>query len=506
MKKTITFSVLLITVLSILSKLLGFLRETVVAYYFGTTQEADIFFLVFGLFNFITAAVGISLGCAFLPVFLKIKNEKGAEKADLLAVRFSVQLLFLMLPVIVILYFYSDCFAYLIAPSYSVQSLATVAYYIQVLSVIAYFTVVSYVFFDVLNAYKKYGIRQLTGMLFSVISIVFLYFFAGSAGINALIYSVVVASVIQFVILVIVLFHDKRICVSLNIFSFSGMRETYLSIFPVLLGTGVWYFRNAIDRVIATGLDAGSISALNYSGTLFSLINTLIIASIVTVFYTEFSQQYVDKKLENVSKTLNNGIISLCVLLCPIMIISIIESEDIISILFLRGEFKQESVALTALTFSLYLIGTPFYAMRDILTRFCYSTDNRKIPVRNSLIAVVLNIPLSYMFSRYWGAGGITLASAIVSILLTFLLFIDVKNNNSFLNFSILRNSLIKIFLSTLLCIFLGYILRIHLNVELGRFVRLLIISCVVFISYFAFLYLLRLKELAFVFEKIKKK
>ena len=55
MKKTITFSVLIITTLSIISKLLGFLRETVVAYYFGTTHEADIFFLVFGLFTFITS-------------------------------------------------------------------------------------------------------------------------------------------------------------------------------------------------------------------------------------------------------------------------------------------------------------------------------------------------------------------------------------------------------------------------------------------------------------------
>ena len=103
MKKTITFSVLIITTLSIISKLLGFLRETVVAYYFGTTHEADIFFLVFGLFTFITSAVGISLGVSFLPVFIKERSQRGDLYANQLAFRFITQLFFLFA------YFFRRC-------------------------------------------------------------------------------------------------------------------------------------------------------------------------------------------------------------------------------------------------------------------------------------------------------------------------------------------------------------------------------------------------------------
>ena len=160
MKTTLTFSVLIITVLSVFSKLLGFLRETVVAYYFGTTQEADIFFLVFGLFSFITSAIGISLGVSFLPVFIKERSQRGDLYANQLAFRFITQLLFLFIPILISLLIFSDNIAQMIAPSFSAKAIEKVSDYIRKLSYVGYFTIVSYVFFDILNAYKKYGIRQ----------------------------------------------------------------------------------------------------------------------------------------------------------------------------------------------------------------------------------------------------------------------------------------------------------------------------------------------------------
>lgn len=503
MKKTITFSVLIITVLSVFSKLLGFLRETVVAYYFGTTHEADIFFLVFGLFTFITSAVGISLGVSFLPVFIKERSKKGDLYANRLAFRFTTQLFFFFIPILIILLIFSDNIAQMIAPSFSAEAIEKVSDYIRKLSCVGYFTIMSYVFFDILNAYKKYGIRQLTGMLFSVISIIFLLLFSDTWGIKALIYSAVIAYLLQYAIIAFIVFPGKVPLSKLNIFSFHGMRETYSSIIPVLLGTGVWYFRNAIDRVIATGLDVGSISALNYSGTLFSLINTIVIASIVTVFYTEFSHQYTEKKMEDVSKTLNKGIVSLSMILCPIMVVSIIEAKDIITILFLRGEFKQESVYLTSITFSLYLLGTPFYAMRDILTRFCYAIDEKRISVRNSIIAVLCNIPLSYVFSKYWGAGGITLASAFVSILLTGMLYFEVKRKCKFLKFEDIRFSMLKIFIATIVCAIFGCLFY-YAFLEIGSPIfRFIIITVIVGITYLLLLYAFRLKELIIVSRKL---
>ena len=220
MKTTLTFSVLIITVLSVFSKLLGFLRETVVAYYFGTTQEADIFFLVFGLFSFITSAIGISLGVSFLPVFIKERSQRGDLYANQLAFRFITQLFFLFIPILISLLIFSDDVARMIAPSFSAKDIEKVSDYIRKLSSVGYFIISSYVFFDILNAYKKYGIRQLTGMLFSVISIIFLLLFSDTWGIKALIYSAIIAYLLQFAIVALVVFSGKVALPTLNFFSF----------------------------------------------------------------------------------------------------------------------------------------------------------------------------------------------------------------------------------------------------------------------------------------------
>lgn len=501
LRRTLISSVLLISILSLLSKILGFLREGVVAYYFGTSHESDIFFLVFGIYNYLTAAIGMSLGISFLPLFVKYYAERGLEDTLRITWRFVCQLFVFSMPICVLVYVFSDSLASLIAPTYTEDSLCVVSRYIKMFSSVTFFTVVSFVLFDVLNGKRQYGVRQLTGMLFSVISIIFLVLFHPYWGIDTLIYSAITASLLQFIILIAVIFHKRRYMRFCRVCSFNGMGEIYAAILPVMLGTGIWYLRNIIDRVISSTLESGAVSALNYSGTLFSLVNTLIIASIVTVFYTELSTRYASKDYAGVRKILNTGVVTLCLLLCPVTVFCVVCSSDIITFLLQRGEFDMVSVSLTSTAFAMYLIGTPFYALRDLLTRYCYTVSDKKTPVRNSIIAVLINIPLSYYLSKCWGIGGITLASAIVSIGLTVILFVNINRRTVFLNFRGIWESVGKIGMASLVTIGLVYILKVSLLATCPVFLRLVLAGMFCLLSYGVLLYVLRCREF-FVFLK----
>lgn len=501
-KKGIFYSILTITIVSFLSKIIGFVREGVIAAYFGTTADTDIFFLANSLYVALTTIIGSSIAIAYLPRFVKNEESEGKDSALRSTSVVVNQLLVISLFLTVIVFLLAPHLSRWMAPEYSAIQLTILSQYIRYLSLSLFFTIAVFILISVLNAQKKFGIPQLTGIIYSIVTIVMVVFFHSWGEVDVLLYSVITSAVIQFVVLFFLVFRSKsQLVLRLEFGNKKGI-DLYRSAMVVFLGTGTLFISQFIDKVIAIPLKTGAVSALYYSGVLHSLVNTLLVIPLVTVFYTDISQKYAKNDLEGVISSWQKGFSLFTLLLVPLTILLFTNSNSIISILFERGKFTEESTLLTSSAFSFYVIGSVFFAIRNLSTRFFYVIGDVKTPMINGCVSVVLNALLAYMLSLRFGISGITLASAITAVIVCVWLVYRL-NKKITLNLKSISPIIIKVAVASVVMYF-GIIVTfnvIHIDIEI---LQLLISSLIGLSIYLSALLLLKCTEIKYIFSIIK--
>lgn len=161
---------------------------------------------------------------------------------------------------------------------------------------------------------------------------------------------------------------------------------------------------------------------------------------------------------------------------------------------------------ITALAFAFYLIGTPFYGVRNLLTRAFYAMNDTRTPLLNGVGTIVLNVALclSFVYVFHLGIKGITLASSLTAIVSSFLLLFSLHRKGYRLDYGVLARESWKIFIAaTITVVVLLCVEKALLNLSLVW--RLVFSSLVLSCCYFVSLLLFANKETLFVCQKIKQ-
>lgn len=507
-KRPILFTILSISAVSLFSKLLGFIREGFTAAYFGTSAESDVFFLAFSVYTLLTLVIGSSIGVSFLPVFVKTVKCEGVKPGlNLSSILLNQSYVFSLIITIIVCLF-SDKIASVLAPTYDSTKLILLSSYLRIMSSSILFSIGVQLLLAVINGLKKYIFANMVEMMYSLVSIVLLVLFHNELGVDSLVYSVILAAFFQFILVVISVFLINKN----GVYSFKldignkKIKKIYNLSLPVFIGTGTLYVSQAIDKIIASMLVDGSVSALNYSGMIHGIINTLLISSVVTVFYTEMSKTFDGYNSKELLRTWSKGVMIIVFLVVPISIIFFMISEDIVILLLMRGAFNEESVNLTALSLSYYVIGSPFFAIRNLTTRVFYIIDNSITPMFNGIISVCLNALLSYFFALKVGVKGITLATSVSAFISMMLLLYSLNKTMRFI--SILKNEwmeLVKVFLASFLSLLIMSMVVKNFDVNL-TLVKVICV-CVIFVTtYLLFLFFFNSKIIFEIMRNIKNK
>ena len=503
-KRGIAYSVCIVSILGLMSKLVGFLREGVYSYYLGTSAEADDYFLVYGFFFTISTMVGISIGTAYLPQFLETKSKNGITQALKECSTLINQVFVITSLLILVCLVFSEPICSMLAPTYSTERLQVLSYYFRSISVILFFSIAVSILGAVFDAEKRYGISRIIKMLYSVCSILFLVLLFDWCKMDSLIWAVIISFILQFIISIFGLFRHSYY--SLH-FKNTNLFKVYKQTIPVLIGTGTLFLGQIVDRTIASTLQTGTVSALNYSGILHSTINTLFIASIIAVFYTEFSEKFISNQIDKLLSILSRGISMLILILIPISIFCISNSENIIRILLQRGAFTEESVKLTTLAFSFYLLGSPFYGIRDLISRVYYAFQDVKTPMINGCVTIVINILicLSFVYILNLGVMGITLAASITAVISTSLLLYSLHKKGYRLHYQDIIKGAIQVAVAAVIALILmDYMKRYLLNFHL--IIQTMISFFILFSTYGMILLLMKNKDVYYIKSVISNK
>jgi len=177
-----------------------------------------------------------------------------------------------------------------------------------------------------------------------------------------------------------------------------------------------------VDRYLASHLQEGSISALNYAEKLNGLVYGIFSASISTVIYPYLSRFFSTNNKEDFKKYLSLSINILILIMIPITFGMFFLSNDVVKIVYERGAFDKKSTLLTAGALMYFSLGYLGYSIRDILSRTFYSAQDTITPMKNGILVVIINIALNIVLVRFMQHRGLALGTSIVSYISVFLL------------------------------------------------------------------------------------
>lgn len=478
--------------LTLVSKILGFLREVFLSYYYGASYITDAYLVALTipgvLFAFFTTAISVS----FIPIFSKISDnidERNKFVNNLFSSLIVVSSIIVLLTII-----FADLLVFLCAPGFDYVTKELAIKFTRIFVVGIYFSCWLAVFSAFLSFFKKFTLVALAGIPFNLsilASIVLSYFY----GLNWLILGAVFGKLFEIIFLYP---HVKNLNFSfkfmLDVRDENIRRLVFLSM-PLMFSVAVNQINIIVDKSIASGLGEGAISAINYSHYLIELIIGIFVLTVTTIFFPDLANFFNKKDFRNIEKTTEKSLKIVNFFVIPSFIFFIFQSSNIISFVYERGHFGSDAVEMTSNAFFFFSVGLFGLAYREVLSRIYYAMHNTKIPVINSIIGVFVNIILALILSRYMGVSGLALATSISAFVTAILLVLYLKKFNIFLNYKNIFKCFFKKIFSAIVAML--FIFKISMLV----FLPLFFIIYVIF--YLIFLLLLRDETMILSFNQV---
>ena len=457
-KSTGTFSFF-----TILSRLLGYMRDILIAIFLGTGVLADVFFVAFRIPNtFRRLFAEGTFNAAFVPSYAseitrgKIQSNKFAN--DIFNLLF-LGLLFLVF----IVQIFMPTFVSIIAPGFvdDFYKMEVAINLTRITFPFLFFISLASFFSGILNSHNKFAAASAAPIILNIILIGILLFskFLGDELVYYLSYGVSLAGILQLIFLY--KFVRKYFSLKLNfkIKISKKVKIFFKKLLPSIFSSGVTQINILVGTIIAS-FQASAVSYLYYADRIYQINLAIAGIAIGVVVLPQLSKHIQSKKKDKILLIQNKALELSLFLSLPASVALIIGSEYIISALFGYGSFNENAVLNSAKALYFFAIGLPAFSLIKIFSSFFFANHNTKTPFYISLLSVILNIVISIYYFKEIGFIIIPIATSISSWFNGILLFIFLKKNNlfKFNNLFILR--FIKIIIaSAFMGVFFNYLL-----------------------------------------------
>lgn len=515
-----TKTIIIVTAIALFSETMGFLRDVLIAYRYGTGILSDTYFAVAGitilLFNLIINSVITTV----IPILSHIEAEHGKKQK----IVYTEKILSLIGLITLILAILAEIFAplliRLIATGFGAAQfdLAVKLLRIGIPGII--FSGMVGVLSGFLQSEGKYYASSSTRIIFNLTCILYLFFFSTRFGILGLMAAAVTGSMLQFLILRKDLrstgFSFRSLFQARNIRRSAG-KDLYLNrvlklSLPVFVGVAIYDLNTMLDRAFASFLSVGNISQLTYANKIETLVISIFITGLMTVAYPELSQKVADQDLTGF-KTVFQRTINLSLLITiPASVGLIILGQPIVQILYQRGEFSVQATEITARVLAMYAVGLIGKSIREVTVRAFYALEKNKVVLLNSGATLLLNILLNFSVIRFAKVELLALMTGIAIIITTFILLIQLKHKTGQLG---LKNTLIcslkSLFATVIMaiitiCTYRALLDKIDSKSNFQVFLILALTIILAVIVYIGLIYLFKVKEAREIIDNILHK
>lgn len=418
-KNALLASIGIVTLLSIAGKLSGFIREVFIAGTFGASAVTDVYFLASVLPILLYASFGLAVQSGLMPLYMEKRTENEKDASEFMSTMYTFFFLFGIV-VVIFTVVIMPYVASLIAPGFSQEEQDLVSKLGMIMAPSFLFYLLSGFSEGVLQSHKRFALPAGQALANNLVMITLMFLLAKPLGVYGLSIAMVGGVAFQYIIQ-----HHK--VKSYNIgFRFQFNREhwktiktIFISLLPVIIAAVMVQLNQLVDRMVGSTLETGSVSAVNYANRLMFLPLSIIIMAVVNVFYPYIVEKV--KTTEGPLSQIKRGSDFIWYLSMPIMVVMVLESHNLISIAFARGAFTEEDVIQTSAVFLVYSFALVFVAMKDYYLKVLVAVDKKMHAMWVSIGCIALNIVLSILLARAFGAPGIAFATGIAMMVQTVL-------------------------------------------------------------------------------------
>tara|TARA_Y100001970_G_scaffold294097_1_gene446797 strand:+ start:33 stop:1559 length:1527 start_codon:yes stop_codon:yes gene_type:complete len=418
---------------TLLSRVLGYLRDILIAIFLGTSIFADAFFVAFRLPNtFRRLFAEGTFNAAFIPIYTKEKllsKNSGKKFADDI---FNLLLFFLIFLVIIIEVF-TPLIIYLIAPGFleDTDKYNLAVEFARITFPFLLFVSLSSLLAGILNTNNKFAAAAAAPIVLNLVLILFLLisFYYNQNIAKNLSIGVTFAGVIQFVILIF--FTKKFYFPSIKfIYKFSKTVKTFFNkLLPSIFSSGITQINILIGTIIAS-FQSGAVSYLYYADRVYQINLAIAGIAVGTVALPTLAKNIKLKNIKSINLIQNRSIELSFLLSIPATFGLLIASDQIINSLFGYGSFSSLDVKNTALALTFFSFGVPAFSLIKVLSTFYFARGNTKLPFYVSFLTMIINIAISISFFKKYGFIIIPIATSIstwVAVLIYFILLLRRK-------------------------------------------------------------------------------
>lgn len=442
-------SAVIITIAMVLSKLFGFVRLMVIAAYFGASFTTDAYLVATIVPMVIFSIVNSSLTTTFIPVFTETLYKEGKEEAFKLAsIILNIVLIVGVIITIIGIYLAPQIIS-LTAPGFKGEVAELSLELTRIMFPMVIFLGLAGIVSGILNSFKSFAIPALVGIPQNIIIILSVITLGKIYGIYGLAAGTAVGFASQ-------LFFQLPTLKKLGIryhFSWNlknpGIKKIGLLIVPIIFGSVATQLNIVVNRIMASGLPEGSISALNFASRLNGAALGIAASAICTVIYPLLSQYSATCNQDRFRKVMATSINICNMIVIPLSVAIIIMRVPLVSLLFERGAFNAGDTQATAYALLYYTIGMAALALQLILGRVFYSLQDTRTPMFIGIFTVAVNICLSLILVKPLAHGGLAFATSISAIIGVILLLYFLWRKLGNVDGKLIYKSLTKVTLSS---------------------------------------------------------
>ncbi|MCQ2424157.1 MAG: murein biosynthesis integral membrane protein MurJ [Clostridia bacterium] len=418
-KKKLLSTAAALACIIVLAKVLGLIRDTLVAGIYGTTDAAVAFdtaaqlpTLVFDLL------VGSAITAAFIPVFNRILVQRGRAEADRFAASY-INLAFLISTALALLgYAAAGVLVRLIAPSLDTETAALASSLFRIMLPVIPLASLAFLFVGILQSLGSFRVPAAISIVSAVLTIVYLLFFSSRFGITGLAVVTAIGWLGQAAVQIPMLRrlgYRHAFCLSLRR---DELRESLRTALPMLVSAWTVPLATLADTRFASAVEGGrAITALGYANKIYFLLGGVLAFVTTNLIFPRLSRAAAGGDEETARELLSSSGKLLLFFSAPVAAGVSVLAGPIVACLFEHGEFTANDTALTAAALSVLALGVICTALNELLTKALIAAGRPVFPMIASVASLLVNFSLAAVLTPRCGIAGIAAAIAAAAVL-----------------------------------------------------------------------------------------
>lgn len=502
--KTIAKSTAIIILFSLIGKVMGFGRESMVAAIFGAGFEKDAFVAAQSATSTVSQYIVMGISTVFIPGLQSVLSHRGQEGK----IRFTNNIFCIVTVLTLILaalgIFGAPFLAKLVGPRFDEKTANLTVKLIRLGMPVIIFSAWEGIYTGYLQFEGRFGAAASVPIWLNSVYLIYLIFFSDQFGIYGLTVVSVLAVVAEFLVVFIAsYFEDFRLRPVFDLAD-KYTRQTLVLAIPAVITVSVNNINTLVNRALASGLPSGSMSRLDYANKLNVLIIGIFITAITSVIFPAMAKAFDEGNLTKGKQIMIGSIRAVLLITIPALVGLIVLAQPVVELAFMRGVFTQTDADATAVALRFYTLALVSISVNNVQNRVFYSIEDTKTPFYLGVVNVCCNVGLNLILVKYMGINGLALSVSIATTVVCFVSFYLLKKRLGNIGMRSYIKTLIKTGISAIIMGVFAYLFYFKLGSYIlgpspGTLITLIYFLITVALSaglYGVILYFLGLKEI----------